>query len=60
MNDIEKRLANTEAALVGLWALLQDILPPASQEETERYMRDYFDTNEALGGFKRDSDIFIK
>ena len=60
MNDLEKRLANTEAALVGLWALLEDALPPAYQEDIGRFMKYYFDTNEELGGFANGQDVFVK
>ena len=49
MSDLEKRLANTEKALVALWSLIQDTLPPAYQEDTDKMMEEYFNANCKLG-----------
>jgi len=49
VSDIEKRLQNTERALVALWALMKDAMPPGQQNSIEKMINEYFDANEALG-----------
>ena len=49
MTDIEKRLQNTERALIALWSLMKDTMPPAYQEDIDRMVNEYFDANSALG-----------
>jgi len=48
MDDLEKRLINTEKALVALWALLKDTVPPAYEEGIEEMMSDYFTASTKL------------
>lgn len=49
MTDLEKRLLNTEKALLALWALMRDTMPPAYQDDIDRMVNEYFDANNALG-----------
>lgn len=54
MTDIEKRLVNTETALVALWSLLEDTFPPAYADSVATMMEEYFDANKSLGSVFRD------
>ena len=49
MESLEKRLANTEKALLALWSLMQDTMPPDYQRSINKMMNDYFDANDTLG-----------
>ena len=49
MTDIEKRLQNTERALIALWSLMKETMPPEYQENIDRMVSEYFDANYALG-----------
>jgi len=49
MTDLEKRLRNTEMALLGLWTLMKDTMPPSYQEDIDKMMNDYFDANASMG-----------
>jgi hypothetical protein len=49
MNDLEKRLHNTEVMLVSLWALIEDTMPPVYRETIDEMMEDYFNANDSLG-----------
>lgn len=49
MDDLEKRLQNTERALIALWGLMKDTMPPAYQDSIDRMINEYFDANESLG-----------
>ncbi len=60
MTNIQKRVENTEVALVALWSLIEDTLPQEHREATTQMMNDFFDANVELGaefdlrnGFKR-------
>ncbi len=60
MTNDKKRAENTEAALFGLWCLIEDTLPPESREASTQMMKEYFEANIELGaefdirqGFKR-------
>lgn len=46
---LEQRLKNTEIALVTLWSLMKNTLPPEHQECIDRMMSEYFDANKELG-----------
>ena len=46
---LEKRLMNTEMALVALWSFLQDTMPPAIQANVGEMMNEFFDTNSEMG-----------
>jgi len=47
--DLEKRLANTEAALIALWSLTKDTMPQEVFNNTDNMMNEYFDANESYG-----------
>jgi len=49
MTNIEKRLQNTERALLALWVLIKDTMPPAYADAVQDMMSDYFDANTELG-----------
>lgn len=46
---LQKRLMNTEMALVGLWSLLQDLMPRGTQSSVGQMMNEYFDANTEMG-----------
>lgn len=46
---LEQRLKNTEIALVSLWSLMKNTLPPEHQECIDRMMDEYFEANQKLG-----------
>ena len=46
---LEKRLNNTEKALIGFFAMMEDTLPPASQDGINAMIVDYAEANEGLG-----------
>ena len=50
MNNLEKRLQNTERALIDLWTLLKDTVPPAYADNIDDMMGEYFEANTELGG----------
>jgi len=60
VSDIEKRLYNTEIALMSLWHLMADTMPPAYEEAITRMMNDYFDANKNLGSEFIIQNGFIK
>ncbi len=60
MTDIEKRLQNTERALIGLWSLMQDTMPPAYAQDIDAMINDYFDANAGLGSDLGLTNGFIK
>lgn len=49
MSDLEKRLDNTEKALLSLWALMMDTMPPDYQRDIDKMMNEYFEANSGLG-----------
>ncbi len=49
IEKLEKRLANTEAALFALWNLMQDSQPPHLQYSAGNMIEDYFQANADLG-----------
>jgi len=57
---LEKRLANTETALVGLWSLMKDTMPPDYQRNIEVMMNEYFDANNKLGADFSSRNGFIE
>ena len=59
MDDIEKRLQNTEKALMALFTVLQPLQPPATQDDIYHIMEDYFEANISLG-FDGSSSEFMR
>lgn len=49
MTDLEKRVHNTENALVALWALIQNTIPAENKDHIENMMEEYFNANTDLG-----------
>lgn len=49
MDSVEKRLRNTELALLALWTLMKDTMPPACQDDIDKMMNKYYDANAELG-----------
>lgn len=49
MDTLEKRLRNTELALLAMWSLMKDTMPPAYQEDIDKMINEYYDANAALG-----------
>lgn len=49
MSDLEKRLDNTEKALLSLWALMMDTMPPDYQRDIDKMMSEYFEASSELG-----------
>ena len=49
--NIEKRMYNVEVALIGLFTLIEDTLPPVYADDVNRMMSDFFDATKQLGGF---------
>ena len=51
MNNYEKRMANTEYAIIALWNMISDMLTdnPEKLMAVDRMIGDYFDANESLG-----------
>ena len=60
MTDIEKRLANTESALIALWSLTKETMPPQYQKDIDKMMNEYFDANAKLGATFDLKEGFIK
>ncbi len=50
MDNLEKRLANTERALLGIYTLVSELLPTLYQEGATQFMMDYHEANDGLGG----------
>ena len=60
MTNEEKRLINTERALVSLFALIEDSLSEADAYAANKMMGMYFHTNEGLGAnFEQTSEVFL-
>jgi hypothetical protein len=49
---LEARIANLECCLHGLWLLLRDLQPPATQADIDEMMRQHFDAARGMGGCK--------
>ena len=58
MNELEKRLANTETALIALWAIMKDTMPPDHQDVIDEMMSDFFGANSSLGSNFNDGTGF--
>ena len=54
LHKLRARVANLELALHGLWAMLQDVQPPAVQDGVIRMMREHFQCMESMGGVARE------
>lgn len=55
MTDIEileKRVANLERVVFGLWSIIEDIQPPYIQDGGNEIMQDFFSSSLSLGGFR--------
>jgi len=48
-NNELKRLDNTEKALVALWNLIEDTMPPEYQESANSMMEEFYNSNVSLG-----------
>ena len=59
MSDIEKRLQNTEKALLALATVLGDVVSAEKESQINTIMSDYFDANTSLG-FNATNAEFIK
>lgn len=46
---LHARLSNLEVALHGMWAMLQDLQPPATQQAVGNMMREHFQAMEDMG-----------
>ena len=51
--QMEQRITNLEIALHGLWALIKDLQPPATQESVDDMLSDHFNVSREIGGFRR-------
>ena len=49
LNTLELRLNNTEKMVQILWMLLQDLQPPATQDDVNNAMEKYYTANKELG-----------
>jgi hypothetical protein len=49
---LKDRISNLELALHGLYVLLKDLQPMATQVYMDKMMREYFDASRKLGGFE--------
>jgi len=49
---LEKRVANLERAIIGLWAILDALQPPYVNEAGNKLFKDLFDASESLGGYQ--------
>jgi arylsulfatase A-like enzyme len=60
MTNIEKRLINTERALVAFYSLIEDNLTTETKEAVSKMMEEYFDSNVSLGGNFDSNFNFLK
>ena len=59
MSELEKRLANTETALLSLWEIMKDTMPPDYQNNIDKMMNDFFEANSGLGAsFFANGEVF--
>lgn len=49
---LKDRINNLELALHGMWALLRDLQPPATQSDVDNMMAQHFDMSRNAGGFE--------
>lgn len=56
--ELEQRLRNTEGALIGLWALIEEGMPRDSRIKVDKMLESYFNANDKLGGFKGEPTSF--
>ena len=49
---LKGRIHNLELALHGMWVLLRDLQPPATQADIDNLMAEHFDMSRASGGFE--------
>ena len=54
---LKDRIHNLELALHGMWALIRDLQPPATQNDIDKMLAQHFDMSKAAGGF--DSTHFV-
>ena len=55
LDNMDKRLRNTETALVALWSLTKDTFPSHALEVADNMMEGYFEAQERLNGFSDDT-----
>ena len=51
--QMEQRITNLEVALHGLWALIKDLQPPATQESVDGLLSEHFNVSSDIGGLRR-------
>lgn len=49
LQRLRARVANLEVALHGMWAMLQDLQPPATQDAIGSMMSEHFDAMRDMG-----------
>ena len=49
---MKDRIHNLELALHGMWSLLRDLQPPATQTDVDSMLLKHFDTSREHGGFE--------
>ena len=47
--QLERRLANTEKALLAFWSILEGLQPPSAQEDVNNMLESYANANTSLG-----------
>lgn len=52
LQKLRARVANLEMALHGMWAMLQDLQPPATQQAIGDMMREHFQAMEHMGAVR--------
>jgi len=58
MTELEKRLENTQTALVGLYAFLMDLVPEEEKHGLCELIGDYMEANTSLGSKNNIDFIF--
>ena len=49
---MKDRIHNLELALHGMWSLLRELQPPATQIDVDNMLSQHFDMSRAAGGFE--------
>jgi hypothetical protein len=52
LQKLRARVANLEGALHGMWAMLAELQPPATQDAVGRMMREHFEAMEYMGAVR--------
>lgn len=58
MDNLEKRIANCEIAIIGIVTLLEDSLAPALASDLHGMTQDFFESSDSLGGFTQTDNAF--